>query len=109
MHEAIISLGVKNYHMVKLGCCGHVNCTSSLKISFHVEGDFIAAALSDELHRTVDYDSLCQAIHKTILLKSPDLLILRKVILNFSDLITGGYVAIEVRCPHAFLKDHCLL
>lgn len=65
MTKCQISIGVEKLSIPLTGCikCGLRICT--LQISFKMKGDFLPAALSDNLNQTVDYDLLCQHLECT--------------------------------------------
>lgn len=109
------AIGVKDFSIVlKLPCQELGHCLVDLCISLELEGDFLSAAVNDELNSTVDYDKLCKLL--TVELLKLDcqtiisaLTILKEATLQFSPLIKGGSLMLSGKRHQVSFKNVCLL
>lgn len=79
-------------------CLEEGKCYVELSISFELTGDFLPAALSDDILKTVDYDGLCKYL-KEKLEKNQCFWIcctsnLANIIFAFSPLLQGCHLSI---------------
>jgi dihydroneopterin aldolase len=113
MSKVEINIGVENYHFfLSKHCTGQ--SFGQLALSFSLEGDFLAAAVNDDLSRTVDYYEACQAVKKRLYpLSCKEIASIKEQALmvfhNFSPLITKSYVKITALCHGALIVEEGLL
>jgi dihydroneopterin aldolase len=101
-----ISIGIKNLKFIKQNACAYdQHCPCNINISYELTGNFLQAALNDDINYTVDYDLLSQYIIKylqaCVILNLHEL---KKIIKKFSCLIKSGKLELELRCPHVYKR-----
>lgn len=112
--RALLFVGVKGFRMtLKNPCYLKGECTNEVVLSFELSGNFLEAARSDEIEKTVNYAALCQYC-KEILMSLPchhlpHAASLQSAIRGYSSLIEGGQVHLEGRSHAVFFNDVCLL
>lgn len=110
-----IRLGVEDYQFSLIKPCRSYNqLPSKIRLSFQLKGDFLPAAVSDNLADTVDYEALCNYIRYALTsFNCADVAeiseTIKKSILAFSPLISGGYVSICLSCHDTFINEQALL
>ena len=108
-------IGVKDCRFIlSRPCSRHLEQKISLTVSFFLKGDFLPAAVSDDIKKTIDYDALSEHIKHLLMpfdcASFEDMKInLSSQITDFSSLIKGGYLLLSMRCHDAFrCKIHLL-
>ncbi|HXW52780.1 MAG TPA: hypothetical protein VEL47_01615 [Myxococcota bacterium] len=107
----LFSVGVDEFRFILKTACLHkreepVNICLSLRL----DGDLMAAALSDRLSDTIDYEGLCQNIENCVTMLDCDshafmVERIRRAIVNFSPLIFGGCFTLMVNCHDIFIAN----
>ena len=115
MPQIEFSLGVHEYRCELIQpCVNNKNMDVVVHFSFLISGNFLPAAINDNLSETVDYRVLGENI-KSIIIKhdceAKETIInaAKAVISQFSPLITGGYLEITIRCHETFTTKERLI
>jgi|SRR5580700_7777219 dihydroneopterin aldolase len=102
-----LSIGVNNYEIYL------PDTRLLLRISFEISGDFLAAALRDDIEAAVNYDDLCQALKARVLKSSKEIVPatlaheLKDEIMAYSPKIRSGLLNIEMNYEHDAIKYEC--
>lgn len=108
-----IKVGVKNFCFSLENLCPKTGQNGRLVISFSLDGDFLPAALNDDLEKTVDYSLLAQALKLKLspleCSKKSLITLAFSTIMDFSPLITGCYLKVFAPCHGALIVDRSLL
>jgi len=106
-----LSLGVKDFQFaLSRSCAKRPQQKIIFTVSFVLEGDFLPAALEDNLLKTIDYDALTRQLATSLnsfdcsnfLNIKPHL---KQVMHSFSDLISGGYASFSLQCHDTFFDE----
>jgi hypothetical protein len=115
MKKSEIIIGVDNlcFDLPKT-CMKFFDRNPSINISFFLIGNFLPAAISDDLAHTVDYESICNKIKQRIIgyncLYFPNIFLSTKEeILKFSSLISNGCLSLTLQCHNTLTKNEPLL
>lgn len=110
-----ITIGVKKYRIsLSSSCLRQGHCLNDVELSFELEGDFIDAALKDDLSSTVNYDALCQRLNQELHTFychelagiTPRLISAMK---EYSPLIKGGFLNLQCTIHGVFFNEKCLI
>ncbi len=105
----MIKVGVKDFCFELSTKCGEKKAQVSM--DFFLEGDFLPAAQSDDLKKSVDYYALSMALKEKLKDRScrSQMAEATRLILEFSPLITAVYVKITALCHGALIVEQSLL
>lgn len=108
-----LCIGVKDYRVFLEKNCPENDQKGQLSLTFSLQGNFLAAALSDDLTKTVDYHqlsiSLTDELQPLICLDEAAIRKATETIFRFSPLITGCYLKITACCHGALIVETSLL
>jgi len=99
--------------LLRNACKERGHCENEIYLSFELSGQFLNAALFDEITATVSYDLLCQVLKdKMTLLWCHQIIradVLKTYVFQFSPLIEGGFLKLSGKRHDVFFNDVCLL
>lgn len=109
-----ISIGIRDYRFPLDSLCSENGLAGQLSISFSLKGNFMLAALCDDINKTVDYHALSLALERKLLsIGCFERALITEMafstVVNFSPLITDCYLKIVALCHGALIVEDNLL
>ena len=63
---APFSLGIRNLKVPSVSLCPHGSGTCAFMVNFTAQGDFLLAALGDNLSKTIDYSAVSRQVERQL-------------------------------------------